>query len=299
MSDDPFSPPDPALVAHVRARSHPLAPRPTAETPSPGLPEGLRAVVFDIYGTLFISASGDISLAVREDRTPAITAALATAGFRIEQPARDWAGRFFKALEHFRTRRANQGVRHPEVRIEEVWAALVDGARGDGWLSGSGNLRLAIVDHECRVNPGWPMPGLAAALDHLKASAIPVGIVSNAQFYTPLLFPALLGRPLADWGFAPDLCVWSWRERVGKPDRHLYQLLAAALARRGIQPEQALYLGNDLRNDVWPAQACGFHTALFAGDARSLRWRRDDPDCAGITPEHVITDLAQLRQYRP
>ena len=34
----------------------------------------MRAVVFDIYGTLFISGSGDISLAKTEDRSPAIVA---------------------------------------------------------------------------------------------------------------------------------------------------------------------------------------------------------------------------------
>jgi putative hydrolase of the HAD superfamily len=47
-------------------------------------------------------------------------------------------------------------------------------------------------------------------------------------------------------------------------------------------------------NDIYPAHRSGFQTALFAGDARSLRWRRDDPRCSGLTPDLVVTDLNQV-----
>ncbi len=59
-------------------------------------------------------------------------------------------------------------------------------------------------------------------------------------------------------------------------------------------PEEILYLGNDIRNDIWPAQAEGFRTALFAGDRRSLRLRADDPDCGNVRPDWVVTGLEQL-----
>ena len=41
----------------------PLVPRPTSSTPQGELTEEIRCALFDIYGTLFISGSGDISLA--------------------------------------------------------------------------------------------------------------------------------------------------------------------------------------------------------------------------------------------
>jgi putative hydrolase of the HAD superfamily len=55
-----------------------------------------------------------------------------------------------------------------------------------------------------------------------------------------------------------------------------------------------LYVGNDLLNDVLPASKIGFRTALFAGDRRSLRWRENDSRTSGVTPDVVITRLADL-----
>jgi putative hydrolase of the HAD superfamily len=47
-------------------------------------------------------------------------------------------------------------------------------------------------------------------------------------------------------------------------------------------------------NDILPAQTTGFRTALFAGDKRSLRLRRDNPRCSNLKPDMVLTDLVQL-----
>ena len=53
-------------------------------------------------------------------------------------------------------------------------------------------------------------------------------------------------------------------------------------------------VGNDVRNDLLGARAAGLRTALFAGDARSLRLRRDDPRSAAVCPDLVLTHLSQL-----
>jgi len=95
-------------------------------------------------------------------------------------------------------------------------------------------------------------------------------------------------------GFAPDLQVYSYQHGRAKPSRELYRLAADALQRRGIAAERAVYVGNDMRNDIAPAARLGFRTALFAGDARSLRRREGDPLCAGVVPDLVVTDLIDL-----
>jgi putative hydrolase of the HAD superfamily len=55
-----------------------------------------------------------------------------------------------------------------------------------------------------------------------------------------------------------------------------------------------LHVGNDVLNDVLPAAAIGFRTALFAGDRRSLRRRDGDPRVASITPDIVLIHLRDL-----
>ena len=47
-----------------------------------------------------------------------------------------------------------------------------------------------------------------------------------------------------------------------------------------------------MRNDIAPAAALGFRTALFAGDRRSLRLREED--ALGVTPDAIITSLDQI-----
>ena len=66
------------------------------------------------------------------------------------------------------------------------------------------------------------------------------------------------------------------------------------MGRRRIAPEEALYVGNDMLNDILPACKLGFHTALFAGDARSLRRRDGDGQLEAVAPDLVLTELGQL-----
>jgi putative hydrolase of the HAD superfamily len=50
-------------------------------------------------------------------------------------------------------------------------------------------------------------------------------------------------------------------------------------------------------NDIYPAKLVGFKAALFAGDSRSLRLRRDDSRCKKLEADLVITDLSQLAAH--
>jgi putative hydrolase of the HAD superfamily len=152
-----------------------------------------------------------------------------------------------------------------------------------------------VIDYETRVNPTQPMPGLADLLDELRTRGLILSIISNAQFYTPLLFEAFLGKTIDELGFCPDCNVWSYEELEGKPSRKLYQLAAKRLkAHHNLTPSQCLYIGNDMRNDIWPAQALRFRTALFAGDRLSLRRRECHPACADLLADAEITELRQI-----
>jgi putative hydrolase of the HAD superfamily len=131
-------------------------------------------------------------------------------------------------------------------------------------------------------------------LGRLASAGIPLGIVSNAQFFTPLLFNAFLGQSHEALGFLPSLCVYSFLEGIAKPSPLLFRKAAGALAAVGIRAQETLYMGNDMLNDILTAKQAGFRTALFAGDGRSLRLREEDPRCAGLKPDYLIKSLSQL-----
>ena len=202
---------------------------------------------------------------------------------------------------HQRAREAE--VTHPEVEIRQIWQQVVAELGLDppphpegetiGWAE-----RLA-VEYELRVNPVWPMPGAIECVRLCQAAQLTLGIVSNAQFFTPLMWRAATGLTLEQTGFDPLVQYFSYVHGRAKPGFELYQLAASALQQRGIPPSQTLYVGNDMRNDMAPAAAVGFHTALFAGDQRSLRRRRDDAALRELRPDVTLTELKQLLTVLP
>lgn len=272
------------LADRIRSLSTHLEPHPTNAVPILDPMPGIRAVLFDIYGTLVISASGDIRLAGERNTTSAFAAALEAAG--IAAPAAVGPDRLEQTIRAFHAQHKATGTEFPEVNILDIWGHV---------LPSQDYLARLAVEYECRVNPVWPMPGLARLLADVRRRPLVLGIVSNAQFYTPLMLEGLLGASLPDLGFDTECCAWSYRLLEGKPSTRIYEVALAGLDQRhGIVPSEVLYVGNDLRNDIWPASLTGCRTALFAGDARSLRLREDDPRCADIVPDRVVTALHQI-----
>jgi putative hydrolase of the HAD superfamily len=214
----------------------------------------LRAILFDVYGTLLRSSAGEMH------PDPAMRALIEQAHARSPHP-------------------------FPEVDIREIHAAMHPA------LAPAEIERLAIV-HEQTVNPVTAMPGAVETLRELSSRGLLLGLVSNAQFYTVPVMEGCLGEPLENLGIDPGLCILSYLERRAKPDVHLFEVARGRLLERGIQPAEVLYVGNDVRNDIDPAEAAGFRTTLFAGDESSLRLRGRSIEESGA--DLVITDLRQL-----
>lgn len=263
-----------------------LKPLPTEMRPGGRLRSEIRAILFDIYGTLFISGAGDIGTATaRGGISRAMGDLLRQHGIQEDQSA--VLKRLDQAITHRHEELGREGVDHPEVEIDKIWAKVLDN-------EDMAFVRNFAVEYECIVNPVYPMPYLRELVTACANKGITMGIVSNAQFYTPDLFRWFLDADSESLGFRPDLTFYSYEFGHAKPSRKIFQAAADALADIDIPTDSALYLGNDMLNDIYPANALGFQTALFAGDARSLRLRKDDPRCEGLTPDLIITDLSQL-----
>jgi putative hydrolase of the HAD superfamily len=270
----------------ARRYIRPLQPLPTGMQPGGALKAPVGCLLFDIYGTLLISGSGDIGIARSDtDTAGLLNPLLKTYGIRT--PPETLMQRFFDAIqtEHERLRR--KGADSPEVAIERIWQGVLQ-------IDDQGRARRFALEFELIANPVYPMPHLANVLAAVKGAGLPMGIISNAQFYTPLLLEWFLKADLDTVGFDPDLVFFSYRTGISKPSLHMFEKALQVCAGRGMQPDRILYVGNDMRNDVMPAASCGMQTALFAGDRRSLRLRSEDPRCRGLRPDRVITDLEQL-----
>jgi putative hydrolase of the HAD superfamily len=284
-------------VEIFRKHARPMEPIPTGQTPVLKPLPGVRAVLFDLYGTLLASGSGEVG-AEATGADVALAEALRVLGIQPRGPFDKGASCLFDTIEAMHADARATGRDYPEVDVVEVWRramaelgrrGLIDPAAGE-----SVDFARLAVEYEARANPSWPMPGLRECLEALRCKGLLLGLMSNAQFYTPALFEALLGCPPEAFGFDRRLQYYSYQYGWGKPSPRLFELAAEALAARTVAPGEVVFVGNDMLNDVLPARRVGFRAALFAGDARSLRLRQGDPRVEGVAADVILTELGQI-----
>jgi putative hydrolase of the HAD superfamily len=267
----------------------PLTPLPTGIKPGGSIQSGIKCLLLDVYGTLFISASGDIGVAKKDSKNTQKLLPLLRK-FGITRPPASVLNDYFAAIEKEHRYLRNSGTDHPEIRTEEIWRKVLD-------ISQLDQAKTFAVEFEIIANPVFPMPDLQEMLDACKKKKMVLGIISNAQFYTPLIMKWFLGGNLSDWGFDPDLMIYSYKQRQAKPSSVLFHLAVSRLKKKGVLENEVIYMGNDMLNDIYPAHAVGFNTALFAGDARSLRLREKDPRCNNLSPDLIVTALLQILDH--
>ena len=113
-----------------------------------------------------------------------------------------------------------------------------------------------------------------AMLDSLRARGLAIGLVSNT--FDPAW---LLERDLADMGLAERLDVAVFSSEVGrrKPDPSIFR---AALEPLGVDPEDSLFVGDRLYEDVRGAGELGMTTV-------QALWFRADEHPDGGEPDHL------------
>jgi putative hydrolase of the HAD superfamily len=307
-----------SFPALIRSVSVPLVPIPPPDPPPPlagllysGAPlrelpgisgEGIRGVLFDVYGTLFISAAGDIS---GTGSDPLVSGGLEKALDALAgEYAPQYRGEELRSYFHSEIRRRHEEIKlpYPEVSFDEIWTDFLRKLRGKGGpkttaleacLPEQEGRELALR-YELAVNPVFPMPGARETLERLRQAGFILGLISNAQFFTPLLFDAFFGAPPEKLGFDPGLLIYSYELGEAKPSPRLFSLAKKRLKALGVSAENCLYVGNDMLKDIAPASAAGFKTALFAGDRRSLRFRQEEPLVRNLKPQVIIRRLQDL-----
>lgn len=226
--------------------------------------EGLRAVravIFDVYGTL-LEVGPPLSDA--SARWRALFERFVGAPPPIERDAFLARAQERIALHHAGARA--RGIAHPEV----LWPRVVVEV-----LPELGRLPEAVLaewifeqmqcERVLRLQPG-----AVRCLRGLRARGVALGLASNSQAYTQRELREHLGAAGAEDGwFDPALCFRSFEHGFSKPDPHVFQMLSVRLQARGIGSEQTLMVGDRLDNDIEPARAFGWRTWLVRpGPAR-------------------------------
>ncbi len=229
-------------------------------------PAKFRAVVFDIYGTLLIAPPGGVKPDPLID--PVLREIIRQAGY--EPPASPSTDLHAAVLRHH----AATGRPFPEIDLRILWREILN-------LPQDIDTTALVQATEEAWHPATPMPGAEKFIYRLAAAGISLGLLSNAQSNTL----AALG-PISDL-FAPELTILSYQHGIAKPAPELFQILSDRLVGRGITPAETLLIGNDPLQDIVPAAAAGFLTALFTGHPDSLR-------PGGCSPDFTINRWSEL-----
>jgi putative hydrolase of the HAD superfamily len=243
-------------VRILRRLLRPLHPIPAVLPPRGRLRLPIQAVLFDVYGTLWASAAG--AWGSRDPASPP-PAGLQDLLDRYGCPRspRSIAEGLAAAVRREHERLRGEGADVPEVRIERLWARLLE------WPDPA-RARAFAVEYEALVNPVWPMPGLRSAITGLHLMGLTLGVLSNAQFYTPCLFECFLGADARDLGFRDELLLYSFELGLAKPSPRFFEIARERLAALGVPPGRVLMVGNarSLRGAELARQATAVVTSL-------------------------------------
>ena len=97
-------------------------------------------------------------------------------------------------------------------------------------------------------------PDTISTLTHLKSQGLELGIISN---FDTRLFSVLRGLGIAD---IVDTVTISSLAQAAKPAPKIFQL---ALDKHAVDPEDALHVGDSLRDDAEGARKAGLHAVLL------------------------------------
>jgi putative hydrolase of the HAD superfamily len=284
------------LIAQISKSNKPIKPREIAIDPVIKPLNNIRAVLFDVYGTMLVCRTSKIALSLAKQK--GLSLCFEHCGFTDinEHTVEQAAFLLARYVDWDHKTKQQKGIQYPEVDIREILERVLLQLRRERLLGGDINNEIIekfAVEYECIFNPVYPMPGLEKTLELLQKQFY-LGIISNAQFYTSLSLSAFKETRWSE-DFKQDLCFWSWKYREAKPSFKLFDDAKQVLSKKySIPVSQAVYIGNDMLNDILPAHKTGFKTILFAGDSNSLRLGAYETRLAGIKSDCVITSMPQL-----
>lgn len=250
--------------------------------------QGIKAILFDVYGTLINYWKEEFQSPQKKRKEKADSLLKTAREFHFLEALKKFAPAqspettlnelydFYIKEEHKKLQR--EGIAFPEVCIISIWQRILNRI-GICETDNTTLKKIAYFFNFHLYNRGLYQE-VSTLLPKLRAQNIKLGIISNAQFYTPIDLALHLSISELEELFDPAITLFSFKHKRAKPDEHLFSHALEALAQQEILPQETLYVGNDIENDIIPAQKAGMKTALFSGDKRcTFLGKRNSDTC--------------------
>ncbi|MEY2725497.1 MAG: hypothetical protein RLZZ458_1364 [Planctomycetota bacterium] len=287
-------------------------PVPVAATPSIRPLPGIRAVLWDVYGTLLRISEGRFTLLPTEEIRLQIALDKTIHEFNMwnhmyRKPGPPWQsmiGVYRSTIERLQMRASARGD-FTEVNLVDVWLALTEKLFEKNYIIdeeqygdvGEFAEKVAYFFHSS-LQGLEARPGSAAALADVSGRGLLQGLLADAQ---PFTFVQFLREVAADGPlpplyelFTPSTLLFSTAFGIRKPSRGLFQKAVDQLRGEGIRSEEILHISCRLMTDLVPAKAVGMKTALLVTERSGLELSMDVLKAPETRPDRLLTDLSQI-----
>lgn len=235
----------------------------------------MKAVIFDIYGTLLQSDAGDLDETLSKEKQMLKALSLVKEKHGLSFDEKTILDKYIAEIRKVHDKKKEKGIVYPEIIIEDIWSTLIP----------SKDSKQIAWDFYNYCSERKLYSNTKKIISYLQKK-VPLGIISNAQFYTIIDLEKLLDASL-DIYFDKNLCFWSYKVGYSKPNPGSFIALKEKLERMGISPEETLFVGNHAVKDIQTAKSQGFKTCLFVSTEAVL----DE----NIQADYTIYDLLDLR----
>jgi hypothetical protein len=276
--------------------------------------DGVRAVLWNVYGTLLAIPLGDLAfehpnafvMSNALDKTIQEFKMWASMSRKPGQPS-EYMQTIYTQLLTEQKSLPGGGERHPEVCSERVWEAIIKRLLQKDYKFDAGNLgslnefsrKVAYFFHASLQGTAC-YPGAARAMRHVVDSGLTQGLLADGQCFTTVQLQRGLAAQESeaqlDELLAADLTVLSCDVRGRKPSERLFRQALNVLKEKDISPSEVLHVGSRLQQDLVPARRLGMKTALFAGDKASLLATPEQLKEPASRPDVLLTELEQITE---
>lgn len=287
---------------------------PVNATPATRPLEGIRAVAWNVYGTLLRITDGEllfkhpqsIRMEVAIEKTIHEFNMWNSMVRRPGKPSDSLLPKYLNAVADAQLRSGTQKGDTPEVDSARVWSEIVSLLEKkdytyDHSIYGDHEQlceKIAYFFHASLQGTEASHKALVT-LNSIAEVGLKQSVLANAQCFTL----AQLTRALQQQGslhhvtsiLSESLNVLSYEWGIRKPSVGLYAQSLLRHKSLGIEPNQILYVGTRMKDDLAIAKSRGFRTVLYAGDRVSLQAEPEDLKNPETRPDRLITDLSQMR----
>lgn len=297
----------------------PQVPAPQAVSANPSVDRipGIKAVLWDVYGTLLRTADGGFTLFPEPEVRLQVALEKTIHEFNMwnsmyRKPGPPWQSMinqyrdYAERLSMVATKRRGDLT---DVNLVHVWRMVVDRLFDKEYSYETDTLgdadqlaeKIAYFFH-CNLQATEARAGAVQALRELQETGIQQGLLSDGQPFTVVQLTRALTRALSRQGAIPPVYeilpsgnnLLSYQMGVRKPSKSLFQQAAGQMARREIAPEEILHVSCRVKTDLAPAKALGMKTALLAAEKNGLEATANLLKDPQTRPDRLLTDITQI-----